>query len=213
MDEATRERHRQAVRRWRERNPEKHREHVRKWKAANPELVREQDRRKARKLAAKGPRRRTTSTPCLNCGGTNRMPSGHCRPCHAEANRLRALKHPEKVKQENRAKSQRWRDRKSPDEKREYALRGNMSKMLREMGLSREQYGQMVVDQNNRCAICGDPPNGKRFQRLAVDHCHSSGKVRGLLCASCNLSIGHFDDDVSRLQKAIDYLNKHKDTT
>lgn len=61
-----------------------------------------------------------------------------------------------------------------------------------------------------RCCICGRPesakkPNGQP-KRLAIDHCHVSGAMRGLLCQRCNTGLGMFDDDIVRLFNAIKYL-------
>lgn len=63
---------------------------------------------------------------------------------------------------------------------------------LRHMyGLELEDYDRMLSAQNGLCAICeGLPAEGKR---LVVDHCHDTNKVRGLLCANCNLSLGRFE--------------------
>lgn len=71
-------------------------------------------------------------------------------------------------------------------------------------GLSLEQYEKMSKAQNHLCGICGTDDSA-----LQVDHCHTSGKVRGLLCMSCNVLIGQGKDDVNRLYKAIDYLNRY----
>jgi hypothetical protein len=60
----------------------------------------------------------------------------------------------------------------------------------------------------NRCAICGAPPDGKR--NLALDHDHATDTVRGVLCMSCNVGLGHFNDDVERMRKAIAYLELHR---
>lgn len=63
--------------------------------------------------------------------------------------------------------------------------------------------------QNNLCAICGMPEilivNGA-VRSLAVDHCHDTGKVRGLLCNRCNIGIANLNEDVVMLQRAINYL-------
>jgi len=75
--------------------------------------------------------------------------------------------------------------------------------------LSVEAYEVMFQIQNGRCAICGKTveDNGRR---LAVDHDHVSGKVRGLLCVNCNQGIGRLQDDSELIRKAADYLDKHK---
>jgi hypothetical protein len=72
-------------------------------------------------------------------------------------------------------------------------------------GISLEQYKKMADAQMNCCAICGK--HQKNFNhRLAVDHCHETGKIRGLLCAKCNTGIGNFKDDIHLLGQAIEYL-------
>jgi len=69
-----------------------------------------------------------------------------------------------------------------------------------------EDFDKMYQDQGSKCKICRiDIPY--RGNTIAVDHCHKTGKVRGILCVNCNIGIGHFSDDKDILQKAIDYLN------
>jgi len=73
-------------------------------------------------------------------------------------------------------------------------------------GITIEQYGEMLEAQGGVCAICREPcPSGKN---LAVDHCHETGAVRGLLCARCNSGIGQFLDSPDRLRAAIGYLER-----
>lgn len=76
-------------------------------------------------------------------------------------------------------------------------------------GITIEQYNQMFLEQNGNCAICNI--NQSNFKRgLAVDHCHITGKIRGLLCGNCNLGIGNFKEGIENLYKAIEYIKKHK---
>jgi len=77
-------------------------------------------------------------------------------------------------------------------------------------GLSIDDYEKMYDEQGCVCAICGNPEtihgvNGKS-RKLAVDHCHTTGKIRGLLCTNCNKGLGHFKDSKDLLKKAIKYL-------
>ncbi|KKN26953.1 hypothetical protein LCGC14_0869490 [marine sediment metagenome] len=65
----------------------------------------------------------------------------------------------------------------------------------------------MFSTQNGECAICGTH-SSELDQALSVDHDHSTGKVRGLLCNSCNLMLGLVKDDISTLLAAIDHLRK-----
>jgi len=74
-------------------------------------------------------------------------------------------------------------------------------------GIDLKDYNYMLTEQNNRCWICGLTAKDNN-KRLAVDHCHTTGKVRGLLCNSCNRALGMFKDDISYLQRAILYLSK-----
>jgi len=66
----------------------------------------------------------------------------------------------------------------------------------------------MVDDQDGVCAICGEPPGG-RWKKLHVDHDHETGRVRALLCVSCNRALGWFRDNPEILRKAIVYLEEH----
>jgi hypothetical protein len=70
-----------------------------------------------------------------------------------------------------------------------------------------EEYDAMLQEQELGCAICGAESN-KNGTRLCVDHCHTTGKIRGILCNDCNTTLGKFNDDVELLQNAIDYLNR-----
>ena len=73
-------------------------------------------------------------------------------------------------------------------------------------GITEEQYQEMIVRQGNRCAICHKTAEENK-QALAIDHCHDTGKVRGLLCMQCNLGIGYLNDNINLLADAIKYLN------
>ena len=71
----------------------------------------------------------------------------------------------------------------------------------RRYGISQEVYEEMISAQGGRCLICRRKPD-----RLCVDHDHTSGAVRGLLCQSCNGGMGMFDDDPARMMRAVRYL-------
>lgn len=64
----------------------------------------------------------------------------------------------------------------------------------------------MYAMQQAKCAICDTKPD--KYPGLVVDHCHTTGKVRGLLCTKCNLGLGHFKDNKEALAKAALYLVK-----
>lgn len=76
---------------------------------------------------------------------------------------------------------------------------------------SMECYNKMLESQNGLCKICNQPSkqksnNGKSIKSLAVDHCHITGKVRGLLCGDCNSMLGYAKDSINILKSAIEYL-------
>lgn len=77
----------------------------------------------------------------------------------------------------------------------------------RHFGITIEEYERLLSEQNSRCGICETEKcaTGKSF---AVDHDHTTGRVRGLLCKKCNLALGFLEDDTSRMQRAINYMRK-----
>ena len=93
------------------------------------------------------------------------------------------------------------RANKRPYEERKASAR--RCELKKKYGISKDTYDQMLTDQGGVCAVCQCKPDGKD---LAVDHCHTTGKVRGLLCSNCNTALGLFGDDVARMMAARDYL-------
>ncbi len=75
-------------------------------------------------------------------------------------------------------------------------------------GISRPEYERLVVIQNNKCAICFRKPTRKRS--LHVDHCHRTGRIRGLLCTHCNAMLGMAKDSTLTLKTAIHYLSSQQ---
>lgn len=66
----------------------------------------------------------------------------------------------------------------------------------------------MLEDQNGRCKICDIEAKDAMWSVLVVDHCHATGKIRGLLCNSCNVGLGKFKDNPRLVEKALGYLNE-----
>lgn len=89
----------------------------------------------------------------------------------------------------------------------------NRMKQLERYGLTVERHDEMLAEQNGLCAICGKPPNPngvRAASRLHADHDHMTGKVRALLCNSCNNGIGRFKDDPALLRAAAEYIERHR---
>jgi len=76
-----------------------------------------------------------------------------------------------------------------------------------DFNITLDEYNEILLKQNNKCAICGKSKNGNKV--MCVDHDHNTGKIRGLLCSRCNLGIGSFTDDIDLLKKAIKYLENN----
>lgn len=115
------------------------------------------------------------------CGPSREYRSRTCRGCWA-------------VRDANRG-SAAWSD----EVDREYRLRQTY-------GISSEQYDKAMARQNGRCAICQVEFDDDVIVHL--DHCHDSGKVRGLLCMGCNRAIGYFGEDVESMRRAITYVTE-----
>lgn len=121
-----------------------------------------------------------------------RVACDDCRAKGREVQRRRSGKHAEYMKQ--------WR------------ANGGWRKQLdadlrRGFGITADDYERMLAEQGGVCALCfKDNVDGRR---LAVDHDHTTGKVRGLLCSPCNRAIGFFGDDPRVMERAAIYVELH----
>lgn len=122
----------------------------------------------------------------------------YCLTCSAEIVRQRRAT-PE-GQQAHRDASKRWREAN--------AARHSDNNARWNYGVAHGTYAEMLAAQSGRCAICDKPE--PENQRLAIDHCHNSQKVRGLLCANCNRGLGLFEDSVLLLSSAIRYISSAK---
>ena len=96
-----------------------------------------------------------------------------------------------------------------------YRFLGKMKKqenyLIKKYGLNWAAFNELMAQQDNCCAICKKPLD--EYSKTRVDHCHTTGKVRGILCHGCNVGLGYFYDNVSSLRAAADYLEKCNDST
>lgn len=146
---------------------------------------------------------------CSRCGVTKpledfgldtRMKSGRrswCRPCARTYQQERYYAQPEAHRAINRAKYQR---NYSPERRRRDQLKHLY-------GLTLEAFDDLLRAQNGECAICRTTTPGGRGS-WHVDHCHQTNRVRGVLCAGCNVGLGHMQDDPVRLRAAAAYLER-----
>lgn len=141
--------------------------------------------------------------------------ASECKLCHNEASRKWSKANPERDK-ENRRKwhkanpekakesVRKWK-RANPEEAKKIARR---ARLISSYGLTTEEYDKLLKKQGGVCAICGRYRRESRYGRLCVDHNHSTGEVRGLVCSLCNIAIGAVQEDLATLRKMIVYLSK-----
>ena len=126
---------------------------------------------------------------------TGGKPAGHCNTCRLAYLRQRRKENPARIREIERK-----------------------SKLKAAYGITPEQYEQMLVAQGNSCAICKSTlpfsrayKNSGKTRRFVVDHCHVTGRVRGLLCNRCNRALGLIADNSTVLSQMLEYLRKHQD--
>jgi len=115
--------------------------------------------------------------------------AARCKTCRSAGHKARRRANPDKERERNR---RRYQANKTRERERH---------TLRKYGVSLADYDAMLVAQNGACAVCKSPAS----KTLDIDHDHASGRVRGLLCTSCNRMIGHAGDDAERLLAAATY--------
>lgn len=93
-----------------------------------------------------------------------------------------------------------------PEFRRKHSKRAAVSHLKRAYDLTPEQRDALMASQGGCCAVCRSRPGYK----LVVDHCHATGKVRGLLCKGCNWALGNMKDNPGLLRLAAEYLEKTK---
>lgn len=134
----------------------------------------------------------TGSKVCTSCGVTKDITAFYLRGGKKSPNTRKA-----KCKECDKARIKLQHD---PDRVRAGHLR-------RHYGLTTEEYDALHLTQGGKCAICGSADAGNsRRPRLVVDHDHTTGVVRGLLCHPCNTALGLAGDNISTLYAMIQYL-------
>jgi hypothetical protein len=159
---------------------------------------------------------RGTEKPCRKCGvvrpvdkfrvskyttvagNPSMRVSSHCLDCEKTLKTVYYLKNIDKFKLEARKRY----DSRDKEKDRIYHRNKARRRALEKFGLSPQDYERMYAAQDGKCAICMT-----HFARLAMDHCHSSGRVRKLLCNGCNLALGYIKERADTALRMADYIN------
>jgi len=99
------------------------------------------------------------------------------------------------------ARAQKARRERDPEKHRQARF---ANRLKNDYGLTVQEYLDLIAKQGGGCAICHDSLTAGL--QVHTDHCHTSGRVRGILCQKCNIGLGHFRDDTKLLRAAIYYL-------
>lgn len=154
---------------------------------------------------------------CIKCGVEKPLDQfrvdrgyrrGECKACAARLLRERRASDPEFARRQAES-ARRW-CREHPEQHAETRRKHRHShkeqekdtRRKREYGVTRDQFDQMFLSQKGACAVCG-----RVTTPLCVDHCHTTGRVRGLLCKPCNSYLGIIGESTKILGKAIVYLS------
>lgn len=121
-----------------------------------------------------------------------------CKECEHTAYKKWKESNPEKAKE-------RWRMASNRYHGKDPATR-NLKCRIRRVNMTESEYFKILESQKGRCKICGIEEKYTSKKRLHIDHNHSTGKIRGLLCSNCNTALGLMKDDVLILKSAIQYL-------
>ena len=130
----------------------------------------------------------------------------HCKQCRNNTRKASNAKNMGRVRSTDSAHYARTRDRHQELRK------------IRKFGVTKEIYLEMLNKQDNVCVICKSPETAVSKGRtetkpLAIDHCHITNRIRGLLCQSCNTALGMARESIDILLKMIKYLNTHSESS
>lgn len=193
---------------WREANAEKVRERQREYRRKNRERIRQyhaewvrQNRDRVRGYA-------------LSEGAAEReRERERCRYREDAAYRERRKQQSQERRERLRTEPELRERERASVRKYQSSAKGTLARRRRELrpfGISPEEYDRLSADQGGVCAICGKQERWRtgrgKTAHLAVDHCHATGRVRGLLCRQCNRGLGLLGDTADSIRRALRYL-------
>jgi hypothetical protein len=128
----------------------------------------------------------------------------NCKLCHSSRNKLKR-KTNLAWREMQLQKSKEYRN-KYPDKNRNSIRNATLKAKY---GITSKEYDDLFALQGYKCAVCGCTKNNG-YGKMPVDHCHTTGKVRAILCQSCNVTLGKVGEKEEILLALINYLRKHK---
>jgi hypothetical protein len=180
----------ESDRKWRENNKERFKETTQKWKQGNKDKISEWQKNNRKENPEKVLKRERK---------------------YKEANREK-INAAQKEKRNANIEEYRKKEAEQREKNREN-IRINHAAWT--YGLTKEEYISLINSNDGKCYICGNEEKvidsvSKKIRRICIDHDHSTGKVRGLLCNLCNSGLGKFKDSIDLIEKALDYLKRYK---
>ena len=131
------------------------------------------------------------------------------RQAYYKKNRTRIRKEQRRYYQKNRRKIMKTAKRAyraDPERKKQQTRESNYKKWY---GITESDYQALLAKQGGKCFLCKTTKPGGRYKRMCIDHNHKTGKIRKLLCRTCNLGIGNLQENHKLLAKAAEYVRKH----
>lgn len=129
---------------------------------------------------------------------------------HKEDERSRAKRWAANNKEKRNAYMREWNRKSIEKDELAHRLKARNARLRRKYGVTLRQYDALLKAQGGRCALCDRRPEQERYKVLHVDHCHYTGKIRGLLCNAHNLSIGRLGDTEKSISMVLSYLQGNR---
>lgn len=172
-----------------------------------------------REVAIQKGLKRYHGSPCRVCGGTEKFVSNSsCTYCTTIATKNRSPDVGRKYQQSEKGKSRYKAYKKTETFKRAQNKHRRkvyhrnkvpfIKQSLKRYGITLDEYDLLLEKQNNCCAVCKTHTDFLK-RRLSVDHCHKTGKIRGLLCGPCNMSLGLLKEDIQIMNSLIQYTENN----
>ena len=173
----------------------------------------------------------TTSKKCTKCAETKPITQynkckgarrAYCKSCHAaesikwhrsnaDKRRAHTIAYQRNWRANNKEKTKEYGRRSykklTPEQKKQKAHKSRMRSLQRKYGISAENWQMLYERQGGLCALCRVPGRTGRHGILSVDHCHETGRIRGLLCTPCNSAIGILGESRERIARVLAYVS------